>query len=43
MVTYAKPQQTKKGESERLTLGGDQIKFIHLNWTRVVHVSSFER
>ena len=28
MVAYAKPQQRKKGESERLRGVGDQIKFI---------------
>ena len=30
MVAYTKPQQRKKEESERLRVGGDQIRFIDL-------------
>ena len=34
MVTYTKPQQRKKKESERLRGKGDQIKFIDLGFER---------
>ena len=34
MVAYAKPQQRKKEESERLRREGDNIKFIDLRFGR---------
>ena len=34
MVAYPKPQQKKKGESERLRGERDQIKFIDLRFER---------
>ena len=34
MVAYTKPQRGKKGDSERLRGGGDQIKFIDLRFER---------
>ena len=34
MVSYTKPQQRKKEESERLRGEGDQIKFIDLRLER---------
>ena len=34
MVTYRRPQQWKKEESERLRGEGDQIKFIDLGFER---------
>ena len=34
MVTYTKPQQKKKEESERLRGEKDQIKFIDLRFER---------
>ena len=34
MVAYTKPQQWKKGESERLIGEGDEIKFIDLSFER---------
>ena len=34
MVVYAKPQQWKKEESERLRGEGDQTKFIDLRFER---------
>ena len=34
MVAYAKPQQRKKGESERLRGERDQIKLVDLRFER---------
>ena len=34
MVVYTKPQQRKKGKSERLSGERDQIKFIDLRFER---------
>ena len=34
MVAYAKPQQRKKEESNRLRVERDEIKFIHLRFER---------
>ena len=34
MVTYTKPQQRKKEESERLRVEIDKIKFIDLRFER---------
>ena len=34
MVTYTKPQQRKKEESEQLRGKGEQIKFIDLRFER---------
>ena len=34
MAAYAKPQQRKKEESERLTVERDQINFIDLRFER---------
>ena len=34
MVAYAKPQQRKQEESERLRVERDQIKFIDLGFQR---------
>ena len=34
MVAYTKPQQRKKGESEKLRRERDQIKFIDLGLER---------
>ena len=36
MVAYAKPQQRKKEESERLRGDRDQIKFIDLRFERCI-------
>ena len=32
MATFAKPQQLKKAEGEKLRVEGDQIKFIDLRF-----------
>ena len=34
MVAYTRPQQRKKGESERLRVENDQIEFIDLRFER---------
>ena len=42
MVAFTKPQQTKKGESERLRAEGDEIKSIDPGFERwlVVRISN---